>query len=438
MDDLKSEAVNVAAILDRAAIEPGTPENLRVLTAPDWECLIERLRNETAIGFVALFIDGGRVYLLLQCGEAIVPVVSALNEGTYYAVSRVRPEAAWYERLAHDLSGAVAEQANDERPAIALGSAGEDPAWPGFRDTPGDGEYQIGLGPVGGLIAAPYHRHLTLDGNVVVATEHRFGYTHRGVLRLIAGQSPRAAARTCARIDSEACVAHAVAYARAVEAASACSLPLHIEEIRGKMLALEHCTVSLLRLARAAAAVGADRLATRLITLRCTIADTLEAIFGHRLMMDVVVPGGMAVRPDLSAWSVLGDVLQDIDTVTRPFGGWSIRKRFGSNASFAGDWARRARKGAKEACIAPWRHDAEPTVVPIPDHDGFGMGAAASAHGLIRYVLSLELGVIAFGFIVTPGASVAEALERASRFMRIDDFLLRSMLVMPSASGIDL
>jgi hypothetical protein len=365
-------------------------------------------------------------------------VVSALNEGTYCAVSSARPEAAWYERLAHDLSGAVAEQANDERPAIALGSVGEDPAWPGFRDAPGNGEYQIGLGPVGGLIAAPYHRHLTLDGDVVVATEHRFGYTHRGVLRLIAGQSPRAAARTCARIDSEACVAHAVAYARAVEAASACSLPLHIEEMRGKMLALEQCTVSLLRLVRAAAAVGADRLATRLVTLRGTIADTLEVIFGHRLMMDVVVPGGMAVRPDLSAWPVLSDVLNDVDTVTRPLGGWSMRKRFGSNASFAGDWARRARKAAKEACNAPWHRDAEPTAVPLPDHDGFGMGAVVSAHGLIHYALSLELGVIAFVFIVTPGSAVAEALERASKFMRIDDFLLRSVLLMPPASGIDL
>lgn len=430
--------MSVAAILGRAAIEPGAPENLRVLTARDWAALIAALQTETTIGVVALFVARDRVFLLLRRGQAVLPVAAPLIDGRYRAVSPARPEASWYERLARDLAGAVAEQALDERPAIALGAAGTDAAWPRFREVAGEGLYQIGSGPVGGTIATPCHRRAMMDGEILVGAEHRFGYAHRGILGLIAGKSPRAAARFCARIDAEASVAHALAFARAAEAASFCAVPAYAKQLRCKMLAIEICNVALIRMARLAAAIGADRLATRLVQLRARIADALERIFAHRFMMDTITPGGLAAEPDWAAWPMLADAVRGIEAAMRPFGGWRMRAKLGPNAALALDWARRACAAATEAGDLLAGSQGEAIMAPLPDRDGFGIGVAASAHGSIHCVLSIELGMIGFGFIAGPGIGAAEALEESAIGMRAEDVSRRSILAMPSVGGIDL
>ena len=78
---------------------------------------------------------------------------------------------------------------------------------------------QLPLGPIHGAIEEPAHLRLTVRGEAVLRAEARLGYAHKGTLALMRGKSPRTAARFVARLAAEATVAHALAFARATEAA---------------------------------------------------------------------------------------------------------------------------------------------------------------------------------------------------------------------------
>ena len=125
--------------------------------------------------------------------------------------------------------------------------------------------------------------------------EARLGYAHRGVLALMRGKPLRGAAPLAARIAADSTVAHAVAFARAGEAALGADPPPRGHALRGVMAELERVANHLGDVAAilndAAFALGYARFGQhREGMLRAT-----DAAFGHRLMMDRVVPGGVTV-----------------------------------------------------------------------------------------------------------------------------------------------
>jgi Ni,Fe-hydrogenase III large subunit len=136
----------------------------------------------------------------------------------------------------------------------------------------------------------------------VVRLEQRLGYVHKGVEGLLAGADIARGARIVGRISGDSTVAYAWAFARAVEAALGWTVPRRAVLLRGIMAELE-------RLSHHINDVGAicNDASVLTINARCTLLreDVLavaDACFGHRLMMDRVVPGGVAA--DLSAAGV--------------------------------------------------------------------------------------------------------------------------------------
>jgi Ni,Fe-hydrogenase III large subunit len=118
----------------------------------------------------------------------------------------------------------------------------------------------------------------------------------------MAGAEIEQAARIVGRISGDSTVAYAWAFARAVEAALGWIPPPRAVLLRGVMAELE-------RLSHHINDVGAICNDASVLTIhaRCTLQreDVLavaDACFGHRLMMDRVVPGGVAV--DLSGEGV--------------------------------------------------------------------------------------------------------------------------------------
>ena len=225
-------------------------------------------------------------------------------EGGYPAVSIHRPGAIRLERAIRDLFGLEAEGAADRRPWLDHGR------WPSSRaearepyDIPrrarqrGRGLHQIPVGPVHAGIIEPGHFRFHANGETVVRLEARLGYTHKGIEALMVGRSPAEAARLAGRLSGDSTVAHALAFARAVEAALAVEAPARAHWLRALMAELE-------RLANHFGDIGAicndatfPLLLAQFSLLREEVLRAAEACFGHRLMMDRVLPGGVARRP---------------------------------------------------------------------------------------------------------------------------------------------
>lgn len=153
----------LAALIGAAETEAAYPVPLRVLSARAWAALAA---GDDALQCIGLFVADERVHAVFADEDGLVFVAGSLDDGTYPALSPGFPGLAWFERLACDLTGAVAVGTTDTRPAIAHGQAGTDAAWPRFIEPAGDGDYQIGEGPVSGMIARPAHRRITLSGDL--------------------------------------------------------------------------------------------------------------------------------------------------------------------------------------------------------------------------------------------------------------------------------
>jgi Ni,Fe-hydrogenase III large subunit len=128
-----------------------------------------------------------------------------------------------------------------------------------------------------------------------VRLEARLGYVHKGIEGLMQGRTPAAAARLAARISGDSTVAHSLAFARAVEAALNVTVPPRAVWLRAFMAEME-------RIANHIGDIGAicnDAAFAYMLAecgqLRERVAETARTVFGHRLMMDRVIPGGVAV-----------------------------------------------------------------------------------------------------------------------------------------------
>jgi len=179
-----------------------------------------------------------------------------------------------------------------------------------FLEADGPSLHQIPVGPVHAGIIEPGHFRFTASGELVVRLEERLGYTHKGIERLLSGRAIDQAARIAARVSGDSTVAYSFAYARAVEAALDWHPPPRALALRAIMAELE-------RIANHLGDVGAicNDAAFSMMHAECGILreETLRACaaaFGHRLMMDRIVPGGVATDLTPAGHAVLLALLQ--------------------------------------------------------------------------------------------------------------------------------
>lgn len=409
-----------AGCLSRATVEPCGGVPLHVLDHETWSELALRAASR----FTGLFVADGRACALFDTGDAPLLVGTAVVDGVYPALSPVIPAAAWFERIAAEQGRGTAQGATDTRSAVrhARGDAG----WPRFLETDGEGLYQIAEGPVVGLIARPLHRRFTMDGMRIARLEHLHGYAHRDVAGVMHGKSPRAAARFAARIAGDASVAHATAFACAAEAASDCPAPARAAALREAMLELERVTADLAVLADVIERAGHDRLANGLGRARDEIAGVVEALFGHRLMMDVVVPGGLAVDVRAEALAALGAALSMASRRARQVGRFSVRRSLRSTADLA-----LARAGSVIALAGNVvaRFEAAPEGIvgrSVPPVSASGLGVALSARGRVHHWIRLHDGQIADVVVIDPSARLTAVLEAEAVGRDFEEFALMS------------
>ena len=162
-----------------------------------------------------------------------------------------------------------------------------------FLEVKGEGLHQIPVGPVHAGVIEPGHFRFTCNGETVVRLEERLGYVHKGIERHLQGKTIEDAAKVVARVSGDSTVAYSLAFARAVEAALGIEVSARAHALRAVMAELERVANHLGDVGSVCNDAAFAFMLSQCHTLREKVAATAAACFGHRLMMDRVVPGGV-------------------------------------------------------------------------------------------------------------------------------------------------
>jgi Ni,Fe-hydrogenase III large subunit len=222
------------------------------------------------------------------------------------SVGAIHPPAIRLERAIRDLYGLEPSGLWDLRPWLdfgvwdvmqPLGPNPEGAPWTApfvFLPVEGENLHQIAVGPVHAGIIEPGHFRFTANGETIVRLEQRLGYVHKGIEGLMSGATLERGAKLAGRTSGDSTVAYALAFARAAEAALGIEAPPRAVHLRALMAELE-------RIANHFGDFGAicNDASFSIMHAQCGILRELtlraaQACFGHRLMMDCIVPGGVA------------------------------------------------------------------------------------------------------------------------------------------------
>jgi len=297
------------------------------VTDDGWQQAIDQLAagHCTLLG---LWGDAACVHmaLLTETFDDIAVLSYTCKDGKYPSVAARHPPAIRLERAIRDLFGLDATDAPDTRSWLDLGfwnvrhplgkrTPARKPTPYTFLPAEGEGLHQIPVGPVHAGIIEPGHFRFTANGEHVVRLEQRLGYVHKGIEQLMQGATLDQAARLAARTSGDSTVAYSFAFAQAAEAALQVQVPPRAVYLRALMAELE-------RLANHFGDIGAicNDASFTLMHAQCGILRertlrTAEACFGHRLMMDAIVPGGVARDIAADGGSQVQDLLAEIRRV---------------------------------------------------------------------------------------------------------------------------
>jgi Ni,Fe-hydrogenase III large subunit len=264
---------------------------------------------------LGLWGEPDRVHLALldEAARAIAILTLVCPDAQFPSIGALHPPAIKLERAIQDLFGHIATGLPDTRPWLDHGrwdvraplgrasATAEEVAPHSFLPVEGESLHQIPVGPVHAGIIEPGHFRFTANGETIVRLEERLGYTHKGIERLMQGADLARAAKLAGRTSGDSTVAYAFAFARAAEAALGVEAPPRAHYLRGLMAELE-------RLANHFGDIGAicndaafSLMHAHCAVLRERVLRAVDSCFGHRLMRDCIVPGGVAC--DLSAAS---------------------------------------------------------------------------------------------------------------------------------------
>ena len=255
-----------------------------------WLEAVDRLAGGS-LTLLSLWADPPDVKMaLLDESSGAISIVSYhCRNGQYPAVGAKHPPAIRLERAIRDLHKLEAIGASDTRPWLK-----HTPEPYAFLAAEGEALHQIAVGPVHAGIIEPGHFRFTANGEFLVRLEQRLGYVHRGIEASMAGATLDNAAKFAARASGDSTVTYGIAFALAAETALGIAAPPRAIYLRALMAELE-------RLANHFGDIGAicNDASFSLMHAQCGILRELtlraaDACFCHRLMMDVVVPGGVA------------------------------------------------------------------------------------------------------------------------------------------------
>lgn len=162
-----------------------------------------------------------------------------------------------------------------------------------FFQAEGSGVYEIPVGPVHAGIIEPGHFRFQAVGETVLNLEERLGYVHKGIEKLAEGRTPEALARLAGRVSGDTTVAHAWAACQAMERAAGVTVSPRALAIRAVLAERERIANHLGDIGAICNDVGFAFAQMQCSRLREEWLRGNRSVFGHRLLMDRIMPGGV-------------------------------------------------------------------------------------------------------------------------------------------------
>ncbi len=264
--------------------------------------------------------------------DAVLTLIAAVpgDDPHYPAVSALLPAAAWCERELHDMLGVVPSGHPDPRPLVAHDAWPADAhplrksfAVPSEWDwaprfavprVEGDGVFEIPVGPIHGGIIEPGHFRFSSVGESVLALDVKLGWTWRGLEKLAEGASLERGLELAERICGSCAFAHALVWCKAVEELAGIPVPPRGRAIRTVAAELERVANHLGDLSGIANDVAYVVAAAEFARWKEVVHQLADALFGHRWLRGVCVPGGVRTDLDDAQQQWLHSVLAEIRT----------------------------------------------------------------------------------------------------------------------------
>jgi Ni,Fe-hydrogenase III large subunit/Ni,Fe-hydrogenase III component G len=259
---------------------------------------------------------------VVEASLAWVEVPLSAERPRYPDLSEIFPCADRMQRASRDLLGIEAEGAYDQRPWIRHGAWPAD-AYPLRHDVPaheawanqtepyafvqveGDGVHEIPVGPVHAGIIEPGHFRFSIVGEKVLRLEERLGYVHKGIDKRFESMDVTAGARLAGRVSGDSTVVSSWAYAMAVESIARVTPPGRALWLRALALERERIANHLGDLGYLGNDGGLAFGLAQFMRLKEDVLRVNAQAFGHRYLMDLVVPGGVARDCDRAAMEAL-------------------------------------------------------------------------------------------------------------------------------------
>jgi Ni,Fe-hydrogenase III large subunit len=305
-------------------VEEHAPWPRAIVSADVWQNIAGQL-SASQWTLSGLWGDAGTVHMALldEVAKQMAVVSLECSSGRFPSVAQYHPPAIRLERTIQDLFGLEPENGPDARPWLdhsrwgvrhPLGeqTAESETAPYAFLPVIGQGVHQVAVGPVHAGIIEPGHFRFHANGEAVVRLEARLGYTHKGVEALMRGADLERAAKLAGRVSGDSTVAYAIAFARAVEAAVGTDAPPRAHWLRALMAELERLANHLGDIGGICNDASFAMMQAHCAVLRERVLRASDACFGHRLMRDCVVPGGISADLDLLNIPMLRNLLAEI------------------------------------------------------------------------------------------------------------------------------
>src|SRR6266705_937528 len=249
--------------------------------------------------------------LALPSGLLWLTVPLASDQPRYPDIADIYPGANRMQRAAADLLGIRPDGNADRRKWLRHGAWPED-AFPlrknfdaarrfdpgpdryPFVRVEGEGVHEIAVGPVHAGTIEPGHFRFSIVGEKVLRLEERLGYKHKGIEKRFEALSAADGARLAGRVSGDSTVAYAWAYAMALEAAAGIEAPPRSAALRVIALEQERIANHLGDLGYLGNDVALSFGFFQFWRLKEDLLRSNARLFGHRYLMDAIVPGGVA------------------------------------------------------------------------------------------------------------------------------------------------
>ena len=259
----------------------------------------------------------GRGYGIFACYRwgseyLIVKIEVPADEPAFPSITKIFLPAYRFERQIESLMGVKPLNHSDHRPWIKFEDWPVD-AWPlrksfdALRPMPrvageyvwiraeGEGIYEIPVGPVHAGIIEPGHFRFQAVGETIINLEERLGYVHKGIEKRFESFSWEEGYRLAGRVSGDTTVAHSIAYCMALESMTGCIPPERAYWLRAIFLERERIANHLGDIGAICNDAAFAFMFYQMMRLKEMVLRTNQKLFGHRFIMDKVVPGGVAV-----------------------------------------------------------------------------------------------------------------------------------------------